>query len=83
MEMERVHPLSTNKYQKTGPRLEPPRQEKERVTKEHLASWPPGWHHKDQPLMEPVKKDGPEQRYVSGGLLLKPYVLRGAMDLDR
>ena len=44
---------------------------------------PPGWHHKDQPLMEPVKKDGPEQRSVSGGLLLKPYALRGAMDLDR
>ena len=39
MEMDRAHSLQTNvKGHKTGPLLESPLQEKERATKEHLAS---------------------------------------------
>lgn len=50
------------KHHQTSPDMEPPREMKERTTKEYLGKSPPGRHQEYGPHLEPARCKGTGQR---------------------
>ena len=67
MGMERAYAQKTSvKHHQTGPDIEPPREEKERPAKKHLAMGPPDRHPEDTPYLEPARSRGLWRSLVDG-----------------